>query len=103
MSPRQVELHELLGRMVRDPDGHSIGRIQELFAEIELHEQGNEYVVREFRVGAFRMFGALAGSRFAWKALPFMRGRSYTIPWELMDLTDVKRPRVTRPIRELSG
>jgi len=102
MSIREVRLHDLVGRTVRDTDDREVGRIMELDAEIELHEHGNEYVVRAFHVGAFRLFESLAASRFAWHALRFIRGRSYTIPWELMDLRDPSHPRVTRAISELS-
>lgn len=102
MSLREIRLHDLVGRQVRDPDGRSVGRIQELRAEIELHEHGNEYVVVAFHVGHFGVFGSLAGSRFAWQALRFL-GQRYTIPWELMDLRDPSRPRVTRRIAELSA
>ena len=102
MSTREIRLHDLVGRKVRDVDGRSLGRIQELHAEIELHEHGNEYVVRAFHVGAFGFFESLAGSRFAWSALRFLRGRSHTIPWELMDLSDPLRPRLTRRIEQLA-
>ena len=101
MSRREISLHDLVGRTVRDVDGRSLGRIQELHVEIELRAHGNEYVVRAFRVGRFGVFEALAGSRMAWQALPFMRRGSYTIPWELMDLSDPLRPRVKQRIAEL--
>jgi hypothetical protein len=106
MSRREVRLHHLVGRTVHDADGCRIGRIQELLAEIELHEHGNEYVVREFHIGAFGMFEALTGSRFAQHAMQALewltRYRVYAVPWELMDLSDPERPRVTRSLRELA-
>jgi sporulation protein YlmC with PRC-barrel domain len=102
MSRREIRLHELVGRTVRDAEGRSIGRIQDLRVEIELNEHGNEYVVRAFRVGRFGLFEWLSGSRFAWQALRFMGQLSFTIPWELMDLGDPARPRVSRSLRELS-
>jgi sporulation protein YlmC with PRC-barrel domain len=105
MSRSEVRLHHLVGRTVHDVDGRRIGRIQELLAEIELHEHGNEYVVREFHIGAFGVLEALAGSRFAQRAMKRLewltRYRVSTVPWELMDLRDPLRPRVTRSIREL--
>ena len=69
MSGREIELGALVGRKVRDAEGRVLGRVKELVAEISLDE-GSEYVVREFRVG------------------------SYSVPWELMDLSDPERPRV---------
>lgn len=98
MSGREILLHHLIGRTVHDADGCAIGRIQELCAEIELHEHGNEYVVREFHVGAFGVFEALMGSQFARRIAEVLRlGRSarYTIPWDLMNLDDPEHPRVT--------
>jgi sporulation protein YlmC with PRC-barrel domain len=102
MSRREIRLHELTGRAVRDADGRTVGRIQELHAEIELHEHGSEYVVVAFHVGRFGLFDSLASSRFAWQALRFLGHRSYTIPWEQMDLSDPLRPRLTQCIDELS-
>ena len=102
MSRREIRVHQLVGRKVRDADGRYIGRIQELQAEIELHERGNVYVVVAFHVGRFGLFESLAGSRFAWQALRFLGHRSLTIPWQQMDLSDPVRPRLTQRIDELS-
>jgi sporulation protein YlmC with PRC-barrel domain len=103
---RKICLHHLVGRTVHDVDGRRIGRIQEILAEIELHEHGNEYVVREFHIGAFGLFEALAGSRFAQRAMKRLewltRYRIYVVPWQLMDLSDLARPRVSRSLRELA-
>jgi len=105
MSRREVRLHHLVGRTVIDVDGRRIGRIEELLAEIELHENGNEYVVREFHIGAFGVLEALAGSRFARRAMRNLgrltRYRFYAVPWDQMDLSDPDHPRVNRPLREL--
>lgn len=107
MSGREIRLHELVGRTVHDSNGRRVGRIQELHAEIELHERGNEYVVREFHVGIFGALESLAGSSFARHAMRplsrFIGYRGYSIPWEMMDLSDPSRPRVTRPVGELSA
>ena len=58
MSRREILLHDLVGRTVRDVDGRSLGRIQELHVEIELRAHGNEYVVRAFRVAIRGVRGA---------------------------------------------
>lgn len=89
--------------MVRDAEGQPVGRIQELCAEFEPHDAGNDYVVREFHVGAYGMFESLAGSRFARQVtrMPGIAGRQYTIPWELMDRRDPDRPRVVVPAAQL--
>ena len=98
MSGKEIRLHHLVGRTVRDADGCVIGRIQELCAEIELHEHGNEYVVREFHVGPFGVFEAFMGSRIA-RRMAHVLGlggpERCTIPWDLMNVDDPEHPRVT--------
>lgn len=105
MSRREILLHELVGRVVHDSDGRAIGRIQELHATIELHPHGNDYVVREFHIGFFGAFEALAGTRFTSKAMGlfgrFTGYRTYAIPWEQMDLADPDRPRTRMKKSEL--
>ena len=102
---REVALHHLLGRTVRDPDGRKVGRIEELRAEIELHEQGNDYVVTEFHVGSFGAVESLAGSRFA-RDLLHRLGRlvpydHHRIPWHRLDLTDPSHPKTLDTIEQL--
>jgi sporulation protein YlmC with PRC-barrel domain len=105
MSGRAISLSRLVGRKVRDADGRPVGRLEELVAEIELHEHGNDYVVVEFHVEVYGALEALAGSHFARHFLRlFGRGvgyRRYCIPWDLMDLSDPEHPRVTRRAGEL--
>lgn len=105
MSRPELRLDELVGREVRDAEGRRIGRLFELEAVIELREHGNEYVVTTFHVGSFGAFEWLAASHFARHALlllgRFAAHRSYSIPWQSMDLTDPSHPRVTTALREL--
>jgi sporulation protein YlmC with PRC-barrel domain len=100
MSTREILLNDLVGRTVHDVDGRAVGRIQELHAEIELHEHGNDYVVREFHIGIFGAFEALAGTRFTRMVMHrlsrFSGYRTYSVPWEQMDLSDPERPRATQ-------
>jgi hypothetical protein len=100
-----LRLSHLLGRKVHDVEGRSVGRLEELRAEIELHEHGADYVVVEFYVGAYGALQALAGWHFARHFLrlfaPLIRYKQYQVPWELMDLSDPERPRVIRAGREL--
>ena len=93
---RELPLYELLGRTVRDPAGRRVGRIEELRAEIQLQEQGNEYVVSEFHVGSFGAIETLAGPYFArllLRRLPFLPYRRHCIPWNRLDLADPRNPR----------
>ena len=98
MTARQVRLHHLAGRKVRDVSGEFVGRIHELCAEIELHEHGNDYVVREFRIGTIGVLEFLGGSYFIREllhTLHLVRADRYVVPWEQLDLTDPEHPRLT--------
>jgi hypothetical protein len=103
----EVLLSHLLGRRVYDAEGNSIGRLEELRAEIELHAHGADYVVVEYHVGAYGGLEALAGGHFARHFLrlltPVIRYKRYAVPWEWMDLADPRRPVVMRSARELAG
>jgi hypothetical protein len=99
-------LSHLLGRKVYDPEGRSLGHLEELRAEIELHEHGADYVVVEFHVGAYGALQALAGGHFARHFLrlfaPLIRYERYRVPWEWMDLSDPERPVVRRSASDLA-
>ena len=104
---REIALHHLLGRTVRDPNGRKVGRIEELRAEIELHEQGNDYVVTEFHVGSFGAIESLAGAYFA-RLLLLRLGRlapyrGHSIRWDRMDLSDPNNPRSLDTVEQLEA
>jgi hypothetical protein len=102
---REVALHHLLGRTVRDPNGHRVGRIEELRAGIELHEKGNDYVVTEFHVGSFGAIETLAGAHFARQLLRrlgrFASYERHRIPWHRLDITDPRHPKALDTVEEL--
>lgn len=102
---REVALHSILGRIVRDPDGRKVGRIQELRAGIELHQGGNEYVVKEFHVGSFGAIESLAGAHFARMLLHrlgrFASYEHHAIPWDRLDLADPRHPKSLDAIAQL--
>ena len=98
MTVREIRVSELVGRRVRDADGRSVGRVEELICEIELRADGRDYVVRELHVGAAGFLEAIAGGRLM-RSLFRTIGRGsgyirYRVPWQAMDLTDPERPRV---------
>ena len=105
MSARTVSLSDLVGRPVHDVDGRRIGRIEELEAEIVLERGGNDYVVTRFGVGRWGPFDAIANGHFVQQLVRrITRATSYVhyeIPWDLIDLTDLERPRVKCAEREL--
>jgi sporulation protein YlmC with PRC-barrel domain len=104
---REVAVHHLLGRTVRDPHGRKVGRVEELRVEIELHEQGNDYVVTEFHVGSFGAIESVAGPFFA-RQLLHRLGRlapysSHRIPWDRLDLSDPHHPKSLETVEELKA
>jgi sporulation protein YlmC with PRC-barrel domain len=102
VSTREIRITELIGRRVRDPQGRSIGRIEELVCEIELRPGGRDYVVREIHVGAAGFLESLAGTAFARSVLRTAgRVTGYRIPWEAMDLSDSTRPRLAIALESL--
>lgn len=107
MGAREIRLGDLTGRVVRDPDGRSVGRIEELCAEIAPREGGNDYEVVVFHVGAYGAFEALAGGRFAQHALKragkLVGYQRYEVPWDWLDFSDPEHPRLTRRRSELTS
>ena len=96
---RRVEL--LIGRRVVDADGAMVGRLEEIVAELV----GEQYRVREYHVGAFAALERIGAGMLGRALLRLIGGRrihdGYVVPWDLMDLTDAERPRVTVAKSEL--
>ena len=105
MTARTVTLDDLVGRAVHDADGRRIGRIEELKAEIELHGDGNDYVVKSFGVGRLGMLDAIATGHIVPRLVERLTRAwgyvHYDIPWDWMDLSDPRKPKVTRRESEL--
>ena len=80
------------------PTGGVIGRIVELTAEIELHAQGNSYVVTHVAIGQHRWLDLMLSGR---SVPPLMKRwrrstgyRYYEVPWHALDLRDPAAPRL---------
>ncbi|MBA2627879.1 MAG: hypothetical protein H0U85_07685 [Gemmatimonadales bacterium] len=88
MSTHEVHIELLLGRRVLDADGRSAGRIEEVVADrIDL-----DCVVREYHVGPDALL-----ERLSIRAVRIFRGAhhgAYRVPWERLDLTDPRHPRL---------
>ena len=96
---RRVEL--LIGLRVVDADGALVGRLEEIVAELV----DEEYRVREYHVGAFAALERIGAGMLGRSLLRLIGGGrvydGYVVPWDLMDLTDADRPRVTVAKSEL--
>ena len=94
MQCREIHLELLLGTKVVDVDGQKVGRIEEFIAG----DVNGEAVVMEYHLGPHALAERLSASLMK---LPFLgmlgrlRGKSYRVAWDQMDLTDVRRPRLT--------
>lgn len=94
MSGSELRVERLLSRLVRDRDGKVVGPIEEVRVE---ERDGTTHVV-EYRVGAYGFLQRLAGSPMRQSLLRLL-GRAqkagpYAVPWDQMDLTDPRRPRL---------
>ena len=101
---RELRVDTLIGRMVRDPAGHRVGRIRELIAEIVGPGSG-EYVVREFHLSTGGLVEALGGTHLA-RVLSQrfgLRSNRVVIGWRDLDLSDAAGPRLRRPLAEVAA
>ena len=99
MTRREVHVEQLLGRRVVDRRGEVVGRLE----EFRIGEMDGETVVLEFHTGPEALLERLGGAALK---LPFLRlipyaRREYRIPWQLIDLSDERRPRLTCTLCEL--
>jgi hypothetical protein len=102
-APRTSHVHVglILGRPVHDAAGVPIGRIEEIRAE---HTEGR-CLVREYvtgRRGAIARFSMADMGHWLLRLLGLpQRSSGFTVPAELMDLSDPERPRLRCVAREL--
>lgn len=98
MKAREVQVELLLGCKVVADDCTPVGRIEEICAE----ERQGELVVTEYLLGAYAILERLSASLVARGFLNSLGLRSgYRVPWDKLDLTDVKCPRLTCSLSEL--
>ena len=97
MSRREVQLEDLVGRVVRTEAGRPVGVIRDFCAE----PSGEEYLVREILIGELGWRAKLLGMI---QQLPTFRalglGRRYrmrAVSWRWLDFSDPERPRFRSP------
>ncbi len=93
MTGSEVQLEQLLGRVVRTAAGRPVGRIE----EVRVRPDGDDYVVDEFVIGELGLLAklsAIVAQLPTLKALGLPgRYRTRAIPWSWLDLSDIERPR----------
>jgi hypothetical protein len=84
-----VRVDDLLGRVVRDANGRSVGRIYEMLAE----ERGDELVILEYHLGTAAMLERVGLSILRLAGVSHTRD-PLKVPWNRMDLRDPEHPRL---------
>jgi sporulation protein YlmC with PRC-barrel domain len=91
---REARVEELLGKKLCDSDGHKVGRIEELIAEL----RGTDLVVVEVHLGRgalLERLGELSTLVPLFGGLQRRLERRIRVPWHQLDLTDPDHPRAT--------
>jgi sporulation protein YlmC with PRC-barrel domain len=100
MAKQEVNLELLLGKRVYALNGKSVGRLEEVCAELK----PGECRVTEFLVGKYAMFDRLSAWEIARALLglfgPIIKS-GYRVPWDKIDLSDPERLRLTCSVTEL--
>ena len=101
MDKQEIHLELLVGRRVFSLNGRSIGHLEEVRAEL----RGGECLVEEYLVGAYAVAERLAALSVGRAILRLLgatkRHDGYRVPWDKLDLTDPKRPRLLCSVNEL--
>jgi hypothetical protein len=94
MKPRRIHAEHLLGRMVYDSDNRRVGRIE----EVEAEETPDGCYVSNFVLGERGMLKRMSiwgiGPLFFPSLVRHAEKTARGIPWEKMDISNPKRPRL---------
>lgn len=101
MKRQEIHLELLIGKRVFALNGRSIGRLEEVRAE--LNARGSCFVT-EFLVGSYAFLERLSAwqmGRAILRTLHVRRREGYRVRWEQLDLSDPHRPRLACEVEEL--
>ena len=101
MKQQEIHLELLIGKRVFALNGRSIGRLEEVRAE--LNARGHCFVT-EFLIGSYAFLERLSAWRMGrtiMRTLPLRRKKGYRVRWEQLDLSDPRRPRLLCEVEEL--
>jgi hypothetical protein len=91
---RELHLESLLGHRLRGADGKSLGRIEEVVAEV----RGTDWIVVEVHVGPSALLERLAELTSLLPVVGAVHRRltpRHRVPWEQIDFTDPSHLRAT--------
>jgi len=102
MKRQEIHVELLLGRRVMALNGHPLGRLEEVRAE--LNNRGF-FFVTEYLVGSYAVLERLSAWRMGrtiLRTLHLRRKQGYRVRWDQLDLSDPRRPRLRCEIDELA-
>lgn len=103
MAAQEVLLELLVGQQVQDPEGRSIGRIEEVRAE----RRDDAWWVREYLVGPTALLERLSAGSLVRGLLRRVRGSplptGYRVPWQELDVSDPQHLRLRCPRSQLEA
>jgi len=96
----EVHLELLVGRKVLTLDNTSLGRLEEVHADL----RGGKCYIEEYLVGSYGVFQRLSALEIG-RAILGIAGKSiktgYRIPWDKLDLSDPSKPRLKCKVNQL--
>jgi hypothetical protein len=101
MKRQEIHLELLIGKRVFALNGHSVGRLEEVRAE--LSDRGSCFV-SEFLIGSYAFLERLAAwqiGRAILRTLHVRRKQGYRVRWEQLDLSNPRRPQLACEVDEL--
>src|SRR5436190_24294102 len=101
MPKQEIHVELLLGKRVRALNGRAVGRLEEVRAE----EIRGQYFVKEFHLGTYAALERLAALSIGRAVLRVFgirkKSGGFRVPWDKLDLSDPKAPRLLCAIDEL--
>ena len=101
MPNQEINIELLLGKRVFSSNGRSIGRLEEVEAELR---QGRCFVT-EFHIGSYAVLERLAATHIGRAILHTFRFKKksdgYRVAWDQLDLSDPAQPRLRCAVSEL--
>ncbi|MBW4473656.1 MAG: hypothetical protein KME45_25255 [Stenomitos rutilans HA7619-LM2] len=103
MSTNERHLELLLGRCVYDIDGKRVGLIE----EVRANQEGSDWVVQEYLLGATAILERLSAWSLGIGILRLLGAHKlqvgYRVPWDQLDLSDLKHLRLNCTIDTLQA
>ena len=97
----EINVELLIGKTVCDVDGKQIGRIE----EFKVERVDNSCVLDSYLIGSSALIERLSAWTLVRPVVRVLRGRRfyslYQVPWQDMDLSDPKHPRLRTAERDL--